>query len=225
MAHMISVNSQKDSVSSLPLAVKLKKGKSQTVTPTLPKSQGPEVPRALSKKSKRPKSKKPPTETKVTPPKPMEGSKQSYSVSSGTIPDPQDLERNIQLASMGLPSTLNEGTHKSQPLPKGPTTHPKDSVGNIQPLDMDLTSMTSDEGTTKTTPRPEGSLGDKDSGGNIPLADMEPIHPTIAYLSGTDVRAFLLSDDEAQESEEDILGAGEEIDKEPQAASIDECES
>ncbi|GJV53696.1 hypothetical protein Tco_1449437 [Tanacetum coccineum] len=110
MAHMISVNSQKDSVSSLPLAVKLKKGKSQTVTPTLPKSQGPEVPRALSKKSKRPKSKKPPTETKVTPPKPMEGSEQSYSVSSGTIPDPQDLERNIQLASMGLPSTLNESS-------------------------------------------------------------------------------------------------------------------
>ncbi|GJR32916.1 hypothetical protein Tco_1109148 [Tanacetum coccineum] len=50
-AHMIAVNSQKDSVSPLPLAAKLKKGKSQTVTPTLPKSQGPEVPGALSKKS------------------------------------------------------------------------------------------------------------------------------------------------------------------------------
>ncbi|GJW88460.1 hypothetical protein Tco_0163800 [Tanacetum coccineum] len=35
-----------------------------------------------------------------------------------------------------------------------------------------------------------------------------------------DVRAFLLSDNEAQESEEDILGAGEEMDEEPQAASI-----
>nr|GEX28349.1 hypothetical protein [Tanacetum cinerariifolium] len=38
-----------------------------------------------------------------------------------------------------------------------------------------------------------------------------------------DVRAFLLSDDEAQANEEDILGAGEEMDKEPQAASIVEA--
>ncbi|GJU98798.1 hypothetical protein Tco_1328069, partial [Tanacetum coccineum] len=43
---------------------KPKKGKSQTVTQTLPKLQGPEASRALSKKCKRPKSKKPPTETK-----------------------------------------------------------------------------------------------------------------------------------------------------------------
>ncbi|GKA69051.1 hypothetical protein Tco_0775115 [Tanacetum coccineum] len=38
MAHMIAVNNQKDSVSSLPLSAKKKKGKSQTVTLTLPKS-------------------------------------------------------------------------------------------------------------------------------------------------------------------------------------------
>ncbi|GJV09617.1 hypothetical protein Tco_1351158 [Tanacetum coccineum] len=137
---------------------------------------------------------------------------------------------------MGLPSTLDKGTRKSQPLPESTTTHPKDSEGNIQPLYMDLTSTTSDEGTAKTTSCPKGSLRDKDSGGNIPLADMEPIHPTIADLSGTgeldtqplvlstyeNVRDFLLSDDEAQESKEDILGAGEEMDKEPQAASIAE---
>ncbi|GKF14877.1 hypothetical protein Tco_0056339 [Tanacetum coccineum] len=92
---------------------------------------GPEVTGALSKKSKRPKSKKPPTETKVTLPKPTEGSEQSHSVSSGTVPDPQDLERNIQLGSTRLPSTLEEGTRKSQPLPEGPATHPKDSRGNI----------------------------------------------------------------------------------------------
>ncbi|GKB41292.1 hypothetical protein Tco_0886234 [Tanacetum coccineum] len=78
----------KDSVSPLPLAVNPKKRKSQTVTPTLPKLYGPKVLGALSKKSKRPKSKKPPTETKVTLPKPTEGSEQSYSVSSGTVPDP-----------------------------------------------------------------------------------------------------------------------------------------
>ncbi|GKF17811.1 hypothetical protein Tco_0062729, partial [Tanacetum coccineum] len=39
--------------------------------------------------------------------------------------------------------------------------------------------------TAKTTPRPKGSLREKDSRGNIPPADMEPIHPTIADLSGT----------------------------------------
>ncbi|GJT47959.1 hypothetical protein Tco_0974116 [Tanacetum coccineum] len=235
---MIAVNSQKDLVSSLPLAAKPKKGKSQTMTPTLTQSQGHEVPGALFKKSKRAKSKTPPTETKVTPPKPTEGSEQSHSVSSRTVPDLQDIKRNIQLASTGFPSTLDEGTRKSQTLP---------------------------ESKANTTPRPEGSLGDKDSGGNIPHSDMEPIHPTVADLSGAsakyqvdqtqstklryqsltenkgkpsheeerdtlplvlstyvDVRAFLLSNDEAQESEEDIVGAGEEIDEEPQAASITE---
>ncbi|GKC38048.1 hypothetical protein Tco_1050432, partial [Tanacetum coccineum] len=49
---------------------------------------------------------------------PIEGSKQSHSVSSGTVPDPQDPERNIQLAGTGLPSTLDEGTPKSQLFPK-----------------------------------------------------------------------------------------------------------
>ncbi|GJT47016.1 hypothetical protein Tco_0955731 [Tanacetum coccineum] len=132
----------KDSVSPLPLAAKPKKGKSQTVTPTLPKSQGPEAPGTLSKKRQNPKSKKPPTKTKVTPPKPTEGSEQSHSVSSGTVPDPQDLERNIQLTSTGFPSILDKSTLKSQPLPESTVTHPKDSEGNIQPLDMDLTSTT-----------------------------------------------------------------------------------
>ncbi|GJW45045.1 hypothetical protein Tco_0073844 [Tanacetum coccineum] len=197
-AHMIAVNSQKDSMSPLPFPAKPKKGKSHTVTLTLPKSQGPKVPGALSMKSKRPKSKSNPLRP-----------------------------------STGLPSTLDEGNRKSQPLPEGPTTHPKDSGGNIQPLDRDLTSTTSEKGTAKTTPRPDGSLKDKDSRGNIPPANIEPIHPTIVDLSGTgakyqhegeldtqplvlstyaDVRAFLLSNDEAQESEEDILGAASETD-------------
>ncbi|GJY94545.1 hypothetical protein Tco_0510906 [Tanacetum coccineum] len=184
-AHMIAVNSQKDLVSLLPLPAKPKRGKSQTMTPTLPKSQGLEVLGALSKKSKRPKSKNLPTKTKVTPSKPTEDSEQSHLVSQGTVPDPQELERNIQLASTGLPSTLDEGTR-----------------------------------TAKTMLRPERSLRYKDLGGNIPPADMEPLHPTIADLSGTDMRDFLLSDDESQESEEDILGAGKEIDEEPQAPSI-----
>nr|GEX22219.1 retrovirus-related Pol polyprotein from transposon TNT 1-94 [Tanacetum cinerariifolium] len=184
-AHMIAVNSQNDSVSPLPLAAKPKKGKSQTVTPTLPKSQGPEVLGTLSTMIKRPKSKNLPIKTKVTSPNPTEGFEQSHSVSSGTVPDPQDLERGIQLASTGLPSTLDEGTRKSQPLPEGKATRPKDSGGNIQPIDWDLTSTTSDEGTSKITSRPEGSLGDKDSGGNIPLVDMEPIHTTVDDPSET----------------------------------------
>nr|GEW09581.1 retrovirus-related Pol polyprotein from transposon TNT 1-94 [Tanacetum cinerariifolium] len=184
-AHMIAINNRMESMSPFPLTSKLKKGKSQTVTLTLPKSQGPEASGALSKKKQKPKSKKPPTETKVTPPKPTEGSKQSSLVPLGTVPYPQDLERNIQLASTRLPSILDEGTRKSQPLPEGTATHPKDSGGHIQPLDRDLTSTFFDEGTAKITSRPKGLLGDKDSGGNIPPTTMEPIHSTIVDLSGT----------------------------------------
>nr|GEY41603.1 hypothetical protein [Tanacetum cinerariifolium] len=217
-AHMIVVNSQKDSLSLLPLAAKPKKGKSQTVTPTLPKSQGPEIPGALFKKSKRPKYKRLPTETKVIPPKPMEDSEQSHSVSSGTVPDPQDLERNIQLASMGFPSTLNEGTHKSKPLPESIATHPKDSKGNKQPLDRDITSTTPDEGTAKTMPRPEELLGDIDSEGNIPPVVIEPIHTPVDDLLGTDNQAFLLFEDELEKEtdEEEVLAAGDDIDEDPQ---------
>ncbi|GJZ61651.1 hypothetical protein Tco_0617788 [Tanacetum coccineum] len=94
------------------------------------RTEGPKAFGALFKKRKQPKPKKTPSKTKVISPKPMEGSEQSYLVSSGTVPDPQYLERNIQLSSMGLPSTLDEGTRKSQPLPKGTTTDPKDSRGN-----------------------------------------------------------------------------------------------
>ncbi|GJT37098.1 hypothetical protein Tco_0936963 [Tanacetum coccineum] len=163
-AYMIAVNNQRDSVSPLPLSAKPKKGKSHTVTLTLPKSQGPEASGALSKKSIKPKSKKTPVETKATStPKPTKGSEQSHPVSLGTVPDPQDLERNIQLASTGLPSTLDEGTRKSQPLPESTTIDPKDLVGN-KPIDTGLTSMAFDEGTAKTTSHPKGSLGDKDSG-------------------------------------------------------------
>ncbi|GKB49923.1 hypothetical protein Tco_0900676 [Tanacetum coccineum] len=131
----------------------------------------------------------------------MKGSEQSHSVSSGTVPDSQDLERNIQLASTGLPSTLNEGTRKSQPLL-------------------------------------EGSLEDKDSGENKPPADMEPINPPVADLSGKtssevksdtepvklqtfgDVQAFLLSEDELDEEsdEEEILAAGDDMDEDTQVA-------
>ncbi|GJZ49037.1 hypothetical protein Tco_0603227 [Tanacetum coccineum] len=71
-----------------------------------------------------------------------------------TVPDSQDIERDIQLASMGLPSTLDEGTCQH----------------------------------AKTMPRAKGSLGDKDSGGNIPPADMEPIHTPVVDPSGTSAK-------------------------------------
>ncbi|GJY79000.1 hypothetical protein Tco_0484801 [Tanacetum coccineum] len=176
--HMIAVKNRRDLASPPTLAPMPKKGKSQTMTSTLPKLQGPKASRALSKKRKKTKSKKPPTETK----------------------------RDIQLASTGLPSTLNEGTRKSKPLPEGIATHPQDSGGNKQPLDKDITSMTPDEGTAKTTPRLEGSLRDKDSGGNIPPADMKPIHTPIADPSGTD----------KESDEEEVLAARDDMDEDPQ---------
>nr|GEV96947.1 nodulin MtN21 /EamA-like transporter family protein [Tanacetum cinerariifolium] len=183
-AHMIVVNNQRDSVSLPPLGAKPKKGKSQTVTSTLPKSQGLEASGALSKKSKRPKSKKSPTETMVIVPKPMEGSEQSHLVSSGTIPDPQDLKRDIQLASIGLPSTLDEGTR-----------------------------------TAKTMSCPEGSRGDKDSKGHKAPADMEPQNPTDANLSrtGSKYQEDQTQSSRLRKSEEDILGAGEEMDDNPRS--------
>nr|GEU38488.1 retrovirus-related Pol polyprotein from transposon TNT 1-94 [Tanacetum cinerariifolium] len=125
MVHLIAINNRRDSMSPPPLAAKPNKRKSQTVTSTLPRSQGPKASRGLSKKSKRPKSKQPLTKTK----------------------------RDIQVTSTGLPSTLDDGTCKSKPLPESTPTHLKDLGGNKQPLNMDLTSTTSDKGMAKTTPR------------------------------------------------------------------------
>nr|GEW28902.1 hypothetical protein [Tanacetum cinerariifolium] len=76
---LAAVNNKRDSVSPSPLARKPKKGKFQNVTSTLPKSLGPEASGALSKKKKIPKSKKSPTKTMVTLPKPAKGSEQSHS--------------------------------------------------------------------------------------------------------------------------------------------------
>ncbi|GKA02591.1 hypothetical protein Tco_0675372 [Tanacetum coccineum] len=184
---------------------------------------GPEALGLLLYKRKKPKSKKTPTETKVTTPKPMEGSEQSHSVSSGTVPDPQDPERNIQLAGMGLPSTLDEGTRKSQPLPEGTNIDPKDSWGKVQPTDRGFPSMASNEGTAKTTPFPERPRGDKDSEGLKPPADKEPqtnpvVDPSRTDANGVgyriqlkifaDVQALLLSDDEMiQESDDEEVFA------------------
>ncbi|GJS99618.1 hypothetical protein Tco_0820788 [Tanacetum coccineum] len=132
----------------------------------------------------------------------MEGSEQSHSISSGIVPDTYDLKRNIQLASTGLPSTLDEDTRKSQLLPKGTTTDPKDLGGNDQPANKGLPSIASNEGTAKTTPHPEGPLGDKDSGENKPPADMEPIKTTVT--------------DPSESDEKEMFEGGEDIDKDTQ---------
>ncbi|GJX18721.1 hypothetical protein Tco_0221398 [Tanacetum coccineum] len=116
-------------MSLLPLSAKKKKEKTQTVTPTLPKSQGPKASGALSKKRKQHKPIKTPSETKYE----------------------------IAFHTRGKRSTADKG----------------------------FPFTASHEGTDKTTPCPEGPLGHKDSGGNKPPTDMEPINPTVADPSGT----------------------------------------
>ncbi|GKD67324.1 hypothetical protein Tco_1309432 [Tanacetum coccineum] len=85
----------------------------------------------------------------------------------------------------------NNGKYVAHPTPEvvkkalGKIAINPNSEGNKQPLVRDITSTTPDKDTAKTTPRPEGSLRDKDSRGNIPPADMEPIHTPVADPLGT----------------------------------------
>nr|GEW12250.1 hypothetical protein [Tanacetum cinerariifolium] len=84
----------------------------QTVTPTIPKSQGLEASGALSKKRNKPKSKKTTPEAQVTPPSvPTEDYVKTQSpLPKGKLTNAKDLDGNIQPAGMGLPSTsLDEG--------------------------------------------------------------------------------------------------------------------
>ncbi|GJX72658.1 hypothetical protein Tco_0309829 [Tanacetum coccineum] len=109
-------------------------------------------------------------------------------VSSGIVPDPQDPERNIQLAGTGLPFTSpDEGIRKSQPFPEGTTTDPKDLEGNVQPADKGLPSTVFDKRAAKTMSFPGGPREDEDSDGLIPPTDMEPQTNHVANLSGTGV--------------------------------------
>ncbi|GJR27593.1 retrovirus-related pol polyprotein from transposon TNT 1-94 [Tanacetum coccineum] len=169
-------------------------------------SQDLEASGALFKKRKKPKSKKTPTETKVTPPTgPVEASEQSHSVSSGNVPDPQDPERNIQLAGTGFPSTsLDEGTCtvKTMSLPEGPRGD-KDSEGLQPPADMEpITNLVVDPlGTsakyhvdeTQSTRLRYRSLT-KNKGKTS--SKMEPDFETLQLKTFADVQALLLSDDE-----------------------------
>ncbi|GJV21551.1 hypothetical protein Tco_1370571 [Tanacetum coccineum] len=133
---------------------------------------------------------------------------------------------------MGLPSTLDEGTHTSKPLPEGTATHLKEIRVNIQPLDKDLTSTTSDEGTAKTTPQLSGTgakyqvdqtQSTRFRYQSLPKNKGKPSHEgeldtqPIVLSTYANVRSFFLSGDE---SKEDILGAGKEMDVEPQLQTL-----
>ncbi|GKE58658.1 hypothetical protein Tco_1497843, partial [Tanacetum coccineum] len=63
-AFIIAVNNNEKFVNPLPFTIKKRKGKPQTMTSTLPQSQGFEASGSLPQKRKMHKSKKPPTETK-----------------------------------------------------------------------------------------------------------------------------------------------------------------
>ncbi|GJW36970.1 hypothetical protein Tco_0059890 [Tanacetum coccineum] len=135
-AHMIAVNSHKDLVSPLLLSAKPKKGKSQTVTSTLPKLQGPEAPGALSKKRQKPKSKKPPIKTK------------------GPTTHPKDSGGNIQPLNMDLTSTTSdEGTTKTTPRFEG--TGAKYHVDETQSTRLRYRSLTKNKGKTSSEVEPD----------------------------------------------------------------------
>nr|GEX04822.1 retrovirus-related Pol polyprotein from transposon TNT 1-94 [Tanacetum cinerariifolium] len=172
-----------NSMSPPPLVAKPKNGKSQTVASTLPKSQGLEALGALSKKRTKPKSKRPPTETKESPPKPTEGSEQSHSVSSGTG---QRLRGNKPPADM-------EPLHTTDADLSG--TGAKYQEDQTQSSKLRYQSLTKNKG----EPSYEGE------------PDTQPM-----LLTYVDVRAILLSEDEAQESNKEVLAAGDDMDEDPQ---------
>ncbi|GJZ38268.1 retrovirus-related pol polyprotein from transposon TNT 1-94 [Tanacetum coccineum] len=131
---------------------------------------------------------------------------------------PSTLDFNTFCSSTGL--DYNNGKLVAHPTPKvlsGNYSY-TEQVNSIQQLlayclitgtEVMTTLRMKNLGTAKTMPRPEGPLRDKDSGGNMPPADMEPINPTVVDLSGTSAKY-----------QEDILGAGEKVDEDPHAAEV-----
>ncbi|GKB75833.1 hypothetical protein Tco_0942728 [Tanacetum coccineum] len=133
---MIVVNNQKDSVSPFPFSGKKKKVKSQTVTPTLPKSQHPEASGALFKKRQNPKNIQlagtgfPSTSLD-------EGIRKSQPLPESTTADLKDSGVKVQPADKGMPSMASdEGTVKTTLLPEG-SRGDKDSEGLKPPADME----------------------------------------------------------------------------------------
>nr|GEW61080.1 hypothetical protein [Tanacetum cinerariifolium] len=128
-----------------------KKVKSKTVTPNLPKLQGPEASGAPFKKRNKPMPINTTLKTQATPPNvPTKDSEKTHSVSSRQTAHLLDTEENIQSAVKGFHSSPNEGNRGSKPLPEGKSTDAKDPEGNIQPVRMGLPSTSLDEGIRKS---------------------------------------------------------------------------
>ncbi|GKE55230.1 hypothetical protein Tco_1494415 [Tanacetum coccineum] len=131
----------------------------------------------------------------------MEGYEQSHSVSSGNVPNPQDLKRNIQLTGTGLPSTqLDEGTRKSDP---------KDLVGNKQPIDTGLPSMADHTQSARLRYRSLTKNEGKTS------SEVELDFETLQLKTFVDVQALLQSNDEMvqQSDNKEVFVSGEEMDE------------
>nr|GEU34094.1 retrovirus-related Pol polyprotein from transposon TNT 1-94 [Tanacetum cinerariifolium] len=206
---MVGVNKHEHSVNPLPSSAKKKKEKSQTVTPTLPQSQGPKASGSLPQKRKTSKSKRHTL-------RPRKNHPSQQRVLSNPTQSPHALY---------LIPKIQRETYKS--------------LGNVQPVDKGLPSTISDEGSAKTTSLPEGLCGDKDSEGMKPPVDMEPHTNPIADLSGTDAKyqtdqtqsarlryqpltenkGKTFSEDEmAQESDdEEVFKAGKDMEEDTQA--------
>nr|GEY90847.1 hypothetical protein [Tanacetum cinerariifolium] len=132
---MIAVNNWRDSVSLPPLAAKPKKGKSQTVTSTLPKSQGPEASESLSKKSKIPKDIQ--LASTRLPFTLDEGTHKLQSLLESTATHHKDSGGNKQPLDRDITSmTPDEGTAKTTLCPEA-SLRDKDLGGNIPPTDME----------------------------------------------------------------------------------------
>ncbi|GJR03288.1 hypothetical protein Tco_0526272 [Tanacetum coccineum] len=210
-AFMIAINNHETLVSPLLFSVKTKKAKSQTMTPTLPKSQGPEASGALSKKRNKPKTTQLPDKGSHS--SLDEETRKSQTLSEGTTTDPKDLGGNIQLANKGLPSTISdEGTSKTKSLPEG-LREDKD-LERLKPLvDMEsqnppVTNLLATDAKYQTSP------------------EVELDTHTLILSTATDVQALLLSDDELiKESEDDVFEAEDEIDEDIQQAAEEEVQS
>ncbi|GJY13570.1 retrovirus-related pol polyprotein from transposon TNT 1-94 [Tanacetum coccineum] len=169
----------------------------------------------------------------VTPPSekvPTEDSDKTQSVSSGQTAHPKDIEGNTQPAVKGFHSLLDEGTHKSKLLGLKAFLKLLLLRGKKLPTGMGSPSTHHDDGISKTQPLPEGTnINPKDSGRNTQLADRGPDHnkgksssevemniDTLILTIVADIQALLIdSEDELEDdSDEEFLEAGEEMDDE-----------
>ncbi|GJX33480.1 hypothetical protein Tco_0243335 [Tanacetum coccineum] len=192
-------------------------------------TKGPEAPGSLPQKRKKPKSKKTPIETKVTPPPCQQRVLSNPTQSPRTpylIPKIQRETYNSLPADKGLPSmAFNKGTAKTMPCPEGPLRD-KDSGGNKPPADMKLINptVTDPSGTgveyqvdqTQSTRLRYQTL--TKNKGKISF-EVESDPETLQLTTLADIQAYLLSEDElAQESdEEETFSAGDEMEEDTQA--------